>query len=217
MIKNIIFDIGNVLVTVDLVKFRNSIINEGVDEKKFDKFMHSKIFRKAIIDYETGRINTNEFVDFCLIRCGNKLNKKSFIKHFNGMLIRRPQMERFVKNLSKNDDYKLLLLSNTNPLHWKDWKENSPFVAYFDNHAISYKVGLYKPDIRFYKHVLKKYNFNPAETLYIDDREDNCNAAESLGINVIHYKNFDGFKSSFHKKLNDRKLHKEVIVSSPPA
>jgi len=218
LIKNIIFDIGNVLVSVDLIKFRNSIIGEEAGEKKIDRFLKSKIFRKSIIQYETGKINTKEFVDFCVKRCGNGLNRKTFVKHFNEMLIDRPYMFRFVKNLSKKGSYKLLLLSNTNPMHWRYWLENSRFIGYFKNCALSYRIGFYKPDRRIYKFVLRKYNLEPNQTLYIDDREDNCIAAKSLGIITIRYENFHTFKTLFNEMLNhsgSKSLLKKIRLNKP--
>jgi putative hydrolase of the HAD superfamily len=200
VIKNIIIDLGNVLVDVDLIKFRNAIITEGISESKYDRFFNSKLFRKTIINYETGLLDTNYFVKYCIEKFGNGISKKVFIKHFNDMLAARPYMKNFVQDISKNGDYRLLLLSNTNPLHWKYTKENFSYVMRLKNYAISYKLKLYKPDPRIFKYVLEKYKFDPAKTFYIDDREENCVSAQKFGINTLVYKNYSSFIKAFNKK-----------------
>lgn len=182
-------------MNVDLKKFRNAIISEGVDENKYDKLISSKIFRQAIKRYETGFINTKEFVDFCLKRLGNSISKKVFIEHFNGMLVEKPEMKKYIERISNNGDFRLLLLSNTNPLHWNYSCQKFPYILLLKNFAISYRLRLYKPDPRIYKLVLKRYNFEPSQTLYIDDRMDNCIAARSFGIKTIHFTDFKSFKT----------------------
>ena len=203
MIKNIIFDLGNVLVKVDLDKFRKGIISEGVNEETYERFLKSDNFSKFIYRYETGRINTDYFVDSCLKKLDNKINKTKFIEHFNNMLVEKPEMKKFIEKLTSKGNYKFLLLSNTNPLHWK-MRYKFPYILKLRNFCLSYKIKLYKPDVRVFKFVLKKYKFNPFESLYIDDREKNCLSAKSLGFNTIIYKDFLQFKKEFNNFINSK-------------
>lgn len=203
MIKNIIFDLGNVLVKVDLNKFKKDILSEGVDRKKYDIFLKSVDFSNLIFKYETGKIGTGYFVDACLKKLDKKISRKKFIEHFNGMLIEKPLMKEFIESITVNGDYRFLILSNTNPLHWK-MRVNFPYILRFKNFCLSYKIKLYKPDIRVFKYVLKKYNYNPSLTLYVDDRVENCISAGSLGFNTLLYRNFGQFKKEFNKYTHSK-------------
>ena len=210
MIKNIIFDLGNVLVKVDLEKFEKSVFPEGLKEKSYIRFLKSnkgyltKNFRKVIFSYETGRINTTKFVDICLKNLKSGLSKRLFIKHFNEMLVEKPEMKRFIEELTKKTGYRFMLLSNTNSLHWQYVKKNFPYVMSLGTFELSYNLKLYKPDIRVYTTVIKKHKLIPLETLYVDDHEDNCLAARLLGINSILYKDFSSFKKEFKEYLKRR-------------
>ena len=62
-----------------------------------------------------------------------------------------------------------------------------PVFECFDAQVISSEVGLGKPDRRFYEHLLTHCELNPAETIFIDDRKDNVEAAEELGIIPFHF------------------------------
>ena len=201
MIKNIIFDLGNVLVKVDLDKFKEDILSEGVDAGTYNMFLKSDDFYRLIFKYETGKIGTKYFIDSCLRKLDKKISRKKFIEHFNGMLLEKPVMKEFIENITVDGDYRFLILSNTNPLHWK-MRVKFPYILKLKNFCLSYKINLYKPDIKVFKLVLKKYKYNPSETLYIDDRPENCLSAASVGFNTILYRNFDQFSSEFYKYIN---------------
>ena len=203
MIKNIIFDLGNVLVKVDLGKFKRNILSEGVGADTYDRFLKSDDFYRLIFKYETGSISTKYFIDTCLRKLDKKISRKKFIEHFNGMLVEKPEMRKFIEKITENGDYRFLLLSNTNPLHWK-MRTRFPYILRLKNFCLSYKINLYKPDIRVFKFVLKKYKYNPSETLYIDDRSENCMSASYAGFNTISYRSFGQFKKEFRKFTNHK-------------
>jgi FMN phosphatase YigB (HAD superfamily) len=204
VIKNIIFDLGNVLVKVDLEKFRKDILSIGVDERKYADFLNSNVFRSSIYEYETGSISTKEFVDCSIYSLGCGLSRKLFIKYFNEMLVEKKDMKQFVGRLTGKGKYTYLLLSNTNPLHWEFTQKNFPYVMALRNFELSYKLKLYKPDIKVYEIVLRKYRFIPEETLYVDDHLDNCAAAQLLGIKTINFVDYKDFEKEFRIHLREK-------------
>ena len=89
--------------------------------------------------------------------------------------------------------YMVYLLSNTNSIHW-DYVCNNAFNYrgfrvndYFEETFLSFEMHLAKPDKAIFEKVLHEANLLPEETLFIDDSEANCKAAEELGIHAHHY------------------------------
>ncbi len=195
MIKNVIFDLGNVLVGVDFDKTRSLILAEGISKKKYSDFFGKSLRSR----FEEGRVNTREFMDMAYNSFGNKITKIKLKALFEDMFYEIPEMKNFLKKLRRSHKYELFLLSNTNPLHFNYIKKKFAYVNYIDKFILSYKVKMAKPDSKIYKAVLKKFKLNPYETLFIDDLNDNCTAAGKFGIKTICYKNYRTFEKQFRK------------------
>ncbi len=193
MIKNIVFDLGNVLVRVDFVKSRKLLIAAGVDEKCLNNFFSLKT-RKA---YESGKISTPEFLRMAYYGLGKKVSKAKLKILFSDMFAEIPEMKKFLRQLHYEKRFRLFLLSNTNPLHFNYIRINFPYVNLVDKFILSYKLGYAKPDRRIYKTLLGKYKLIPGETLFIDDLEINCKTAEKFGIKTILYQNYSSFIKQF--------------------
>lgn len=199
MIKNIIFDLGNVLVGVDFEMSKGLILSAGVSERKYKNFFGKNIKRK----YESGNIKTSEFMDLAYRRLGNAIPKKKLKELFEDMFYENPEMKRFLKRLFESGKYRLFLLSNTNPLHFNYIKRKFTYINLIDNFLLSYKLKIVKPDAAIYKTVLKKYKLNSVETIFIDDLEENCKPARKLGIKTICYKNYPLFIKQFRQITRD--------------
>jgi putative hydrolase of the HAD superfamily len=201
LIKNIIFDLGNVLVNVEPERFKKGLISEGITEEKYEYFYQQWRRHNSIHQFETGRISQSEFLDFSLNILDCKLNKAKLISHFNKMLVKRNFMKRFLQNFISKNNHNLFLLSNTNPIHWSYVRKEFDYVNLIKHRALSYKLGYYKPDPQIYKKVLRLYNIEPAETLFIDDSSENCESAKTVGIKTIQYKDFKSFKKELKNFL----------------
>lgn len=193
MIKNIIFDLGNVLVGVDFERAKKNILSAGISEKQYIAFFNKDIRKK----YETGNIKTTGFIDSAYTALDRKISKMKLKQLFEDMFFEMPDMKNFLSRLRKSNKFRLYLFSNTNPLHFNYIKKKFSYVNLVDIFILSYKLKMIKPDGKIFKTVLKKYKLNPEETLFIDDLKDNCNAAEKLGIKTICYKNYKTFLKLF--------------------
>ena len=87
-------------------------------------------------------------------------------------------------NLKKKGK-KIYILSNFPGDQFDNFMKENKFLNEFDDMVISGKVGLKKPDKRIYELAIKKFDCNPGKTLFIDDRPENTEAAQNLGINII--------------------------------
>lgn len=100
--------------------------------------------------------------------------------------------------------YNLYLLSNTNDLHWKECAgkftyKGMPMLDCFTQVFLSYRMHLAKPDVEIFQTVLKEAGLKTDEVLFIDDSEENCQAAAKLGIGVCHYVPGDNLEVQLQK------------------
>lgn len=195
MIKNIIFDLGNVLVQVDFAKLKSHLLSAGVKEKDFKRFFNKKIRN----DFELGKITAGEFINLAYHELGEIVSKTKLKELFVDIFEGKPEMKKFLKNLTSQNKYRLYILSNTNPLHFNYGRKKFEYINLVDKFILSYKLKMTKPDRKIFKTVIKKYKLEPAETLFIDDLKENCLAAEDTGMKTICYRNHRTFIKKFEK------------------
>lgn len=189
-IRNIVFDFGNVLFDLDLPAIGREIQRLVGDqyESVRERLQQSGVFEL----YETGGLSTEEFVDAIRFAGPAPLSAGQVIAAWNSIFIGMPA-ERFDMLLRLRRHYNVFLLSNINELHaaWIDdylLREHgiSDFQSrYFDGVYYSHLLRLRKPDQEIYEYVLADAEILPGETLFIDDLEENVNAARTVGIQGI--------------------------------
>lgn len=188
-IKNIIFDFGNVLLNIDpslsAKAFTELGIKEGVD------FWGSPRSFDLRIGLEKGTISPDDFRQGALEMLVEGITAHQVDKAWNALLLDLPaQRVEMLKRLKP--DYRLFLLSNSNQIHYEfympDFEEKFgfPMGDLFEKLWFSHELGIIKPDIGIYKHVLKDAGLTPSETLFIDDTLVNVEAAQSLGMKAWH-------------------------------
>lgn len=181
MIKSIIFDFGDVFIN----------LNKPATQKKLiEKFNYTFNTETDAInrDYETGKITTEDFLSFYTKQIPNA-NKKEIIEAWNAILSDFPKYRLdFIKSLKHKNQFKLILLSNTNELHINWIKENvsffDEFKNCFDQFYLSHEINLRKPNRNIFDFVLEKNLLIPEECLFVDDTTANTATAKSIGINV---------------------------------
>ena len=187
-IKNIIFDLGGVILNLDYSKTDKEFHKLGLNNfsKLYSKKKQSKIFD----DFEKGRFSAEKFI--FLIKQAEKIKIKDsdFVNAWNAMLLEIPKERMdFIKRLKK--DYNIYLLSNTNEIHIKkfeaDLRKNNwlrGFLDCFDQVYYSSKMGMRKPDYDCFNKVLEDHNLKAHETLFIDDSVQHIEGAKKVGINA---------------------------------
>lgn len=188
-IKNIIFDLGGVLV--DLDKQRCVQAFEQIGAVKVAEYVRNHLTADLFLEIETGQITTPEFCDEVrrMDRC--TVTNDKIVWAWN-QLLSGIICEKLHKLKQLKESYRLFLLSNTNDMHWQKCT-NSFFVApyfapkeYFERVFLSYEMQLSKPDKAIFETVLQHANLLASETLFIDDSLENCLSAANLGIHVWH-------------------------------
>jgi glucose-1-phosphatase len=203
MIRNIIFDLGNVLVNVEYARFQRKIFDCGVDEQKYNNFFMGGSYR--LLRYESGEISSDEFVTRCITGLELKLKPDEFSDAFNDMFSEIKPMSEIVKKLAEEGKYNLFLLSNTSPLHFEFIKQKYEFVNLLHKFGLSYEMKALKPESVIYQKAIEHLGIKPEESLFIDDLKENCEGAEKFGIKTICYdkNNHADFEKQFDKLLNN--------------
>lgn len=188
-LKNIIFDLGGVLLNLDVPGCMEKLERVGLCEVR--KWMTGTNESGFFKEYEAGLLTTAQFCKKIRQSVGSQLSDEEIAKIWNSMLKEIPAYKlELLWNLRKN--YNLYLLSNTNELHWQVCTDKFAYKGrqvqdYFVRIFLSFQMHLVKPDTRIFQMVLKEAGLIAEETLFVDDSEVNCQAAASLGINVLHY------------------------------
>jgi FMN phosphatase YigB (HAD superfamily) len=180
MIKNIIFDFGDIFINLDKEATLKALAKFGIHEI-------GKESMKVAYRYEEGKISTEDFVAFFSRQL--KITKNDLIVAWNAILLDFPKDRlAFLKKLAESKKYRLFLLSNTNDLHisWiqNDWGEElyNEFKDCFEQFYLSHEINFRKPNTEIYQFVLNENKLKADETFFIDDTKENTDAAERLGI-----------------------------------
>lgn len=185
-LKNIIFDLGGVLLNIDYQKTKTSFEELGFTE--FDKMYSQYSADMLFSNLETGKVSNDIFYDK-LVQAGNGIvSKEQITKAWNAMLLDfRTGSLAFLEELSKK--YQLYLLSNTNAIHLAAFNEiftretGKPSLdAYFTKAYYSQLVGLRKPNKDIFEFVLSDAGIEAEETLFIDDSYNNIETANEMGF-----------------------------------
>jgi putative hydrolase of the HAD superfamily len=182
MIKNLIFDFGDVFLDLD----KPGAMKNALEIFKIDSLTEEMVAVNCL--YEQGLISTSEFIDF-YCNYFSHISKQDLIDIWNYVLKQFPRYKLdFLKQLYKTGDYQLILLSNTNELHI-DWvrqniKFYKEFKSNFHRFYLSHEINLRKPDKEVFEFVLNKNNLLATETLFIDDTKENTDVASKLGMHT---------------------------------
>lgn len=185
MIKNIIFDLGNVLLNFDPIMYVNTKIS---DREKAQQVYEVVFTGEEWPMLDRGVITEEEAINRM---CGRSTENGELIRSvmYNWYQLLTP-IEDNVKVLKKlkHKGYRLYVLSNFHLSAYENVTNRYGFFKYFDGGIISCKEKLLKPEEGIYKRLIKKYNINPEESIFIDDMERNIESAARLGFKTIHYK-----------------------------
>lgn len=186
VIKNIVFDLGGVIMTLDpaeaLRRFKALGLSDA--ERYLDAYTQSGIFGNL----EEGKITAEDFRSKLSSLTGHELTFDECKHAWLGYRKDVPQRNLDLLKELRAKGYRLILLSNTNPF-MMDWALSSEFYGkgsslndYFDALYLSYRLGIMKPAPDFFRQVLDNENILPEETLFVDDGPRNVEAAGKLGF-----------------------------------
>ncbi len=205
--KNIIFDLGNVILPIDYTlsnqAFERLLVKSG---KLNTKVTTNLYFNPLFQQLEKGLISEQNFYENLCESFGIKASFEEIEHAWNALLLSFPTKNvKFLEMLQAQGKYKIFLLSNTNSMHARAFEQDFlkqfgyDFKTLFTHAYYSQDMGKRKPDADIFLQVLTEQNILPAETLFVDDNLDNRNTALSLGIHVFATQKADDLLDLFIK------------------
>jgi putative hydrolase of the HAD superfamily len=188
-IKNVIFDLGGVIINLDTERTASEMKNLGFInfEKSYTLINQTDLFDLL----EKGLITPDQFRMEIRKHISKPVSDEQIDNAWSAMLLDFPKKRiELIRKAKQN--YRTFLLSNTNKIHFDKYSSDFntdfgfSFNSLFEKTYYSFEIGHRKPDLEIYKHVLKHSNLIPEETLFIDDSETNIKAAQSVGLQTLH-------------------------------
>ena len=188
-VKNIIFDLGGVLLNLDVAQTREAFIKLGVTQiDDLFRLGHAASFFR---EYEVGTISDEEFVEKTRQLAVPGTTHNQIIDAWNVMLLDFPaERVHFLNELKSK--YRIFLFSNTNAIHLQAFQKSYQQVYgtalddHFEKAWYSHVINQRKPDVAAFQYVIKDGRIDAPETLFIDDALVNIEGAREAGLQAIH-------------------------------
>lgn len=207
MIKNLLFDLGGVIMDIRRENCIAALEKLGMENPA--RFLGDYSQTGPFGDLEGGKITPEEFhkimKEFLPPGVSDEEIDKAFNAFLTGIPLRRLETLRKLRK-----DYNIYLLSNTNPIMWSQGideafrQEGKLIDDYFDGMVTSFEAKSMKPDLEIFRRVIEKCGLVPEETIFFDDSQRNLDAAASLGFKTILVEpgqEFAGLLDEYLKKV----------------
>ena len=205
-INNILFDLGGVLLELDIDKTEHQLAK--FRKTKMDHAELESLFYEKLILFEKGAFSEELFINFLLKHSHYKVQALDIINAWNSMLsFITTEKLQCLKQLSKQ--FNLYSLSNNNPIHlqWIEkqnnaMEEGTRFFDLFEEMYFSHLIQIRKPEQAAFELVINDSNILASETLFIDDKKENIDMAQTLGFLTLHLTNMDDLIPQCENLLN---------------
>lgn len=181
--KNIVFDLGGVVFMRDPKKCTEDFLN-------FFSFVRADQMPWFWNEYDRGTRSLEEVKeDLCELNHCDRAKVEDYLQQAIDKQEVIAPTEELIHDL-KAASYRLYVLSNMSK-EFIAFLRKVPVYRYFDGEVVSCEEGVCKPEAEIYRILLSRYELNPKETIFIDDRKENIEAAEQVGITGFHFNRKD--------------------------
>ena len=184
-IKAVLFDLGKVVLDFN---FEPAFHRLSQSVPLTARELEAYFWRSGLeVLYDGGKISSVQFYKEVKRVVRHTLSYKQFKKIWNEVFTPKKDTFALIRRLSPRT--RLVLISNTNAMHYEYVRKKYPILNHFDRLILSFKEKTRKPDEAIYKTAAKACKAMPQEIFYIDDRRDLTEAAKELGFHTFTYKN----------------------------
>lgn len=202
MIKNIIFDLGKVLVDYDFSNFFGKYGIEQIDQKFIEMAPIYELFNQ-------GKISKQEFLQRLKSFLQTEETLQQIEQNWANLFTLEQEMCQLAQYLAR--DYQIFIFSNTDEIHFTHiYQKFKQLQIFGDNLMLSYQLAAIKPHPVAYKLGLAKFSLQAEESLFIDDRIENVHSAQVLGMAAIHHLKYLDTVQQLGKLLNIPHLLQEL-------
>lgn len=194
-IKCLMVDFGGVLGNQDQINFE--ILEDLLDYLDLTK---EEFWRQAEDQYklaQKGEANLNE-----VVAKANEKKVESAVKRildsYREKLVINKEMLELLEQINQKNNVKIICASNTIREYYRINKQKEGY-SHFEETYFSFSMNSRKPEKEFYQTIVKSEDFNKDEYLFIDDQEQNINAAKELGIESVLFEDIEGLKKDLEK------------------
>ncbi|MCI8299219.1 MAG: HAD family phosphatase [Lachnospiraceae bacterium] len=184
MIKNVVFDVGKVLVDFD---WQGLFDRLGFSPQVYDKVANATVLSELWGEFDRSRMSDEEILEGFLKKapdCEAEIMK--FWNNTGNSIKRYDYAFEWIRSLQKKG-YGVYLLSNYPRRVYSQSIHELAFVEEVNGAVFSYEVHSVKPEPEIYEELMKKYQLNPTECVFVDDNRENIIAANKLGMATIHF------------------------------
>ncbi len=183
MIRNVVFDVGGVLVRLRYQPFIDYLAAAGIDMTDLPRWLE----RVDLAAHERGEITGEEMLDRIAAMAARPLDPHELRQRWLDMFDRAQEMFDLAAGLM--GDYRVYLLSNVGDLHWRHLDECYGLEGLTHGVIASFRVGAVKPSAEIYREAERRLGLEPAVTVFIDDLPPNVAGAVNCGWRAIHHRN----------------------------
>ncbi|MBI4458685.1 MAG: HAD family phosphatase [Acidobacteria bacterium] len=184
MIRAVILDLGNVIVPVDFSRCHAALAK--VCPYPPQEVPHRIRSAGLVESFEAGRITPQKFLQEVSRVLAMKVTEAQFWELWNSIFLPETLIpDEFLKGLRRRQ--RLLLLSNTNAVHFAMAKERYPLLGCFDDHVLSYEVGAVKPSPVIYREAVARSGCRAEECFFTDDIPAYVEAARQEGLDAVQF------------------------------
>ena len=180
-IRNIVFDVGNVLVPLNYGPFLAYLTESGVDLTDIPAWLA----RIGLEAHERGELTGEAFLERLADTAGCELDPVRLRSCWLNMFDEAPEMFALATGLMS--DYRVYLLSNIGDLHWAHLDERYGLGGLVHGALASFRTGAVKPHAAIFREAERRFDLEPAHTVFIDDLSANVRGATACGWRGIHH------------------------------
>lgn len=196
MTKCVILDLGNVIVRVDPAQlYKKLLVQPGMHDE-----LESRVRASGLLEeFETGRLGGEEFAAQLCASLQLQLPYSDFCEMWNCILLPETLLpEELLATLASQR--RLLLLSNTNVLHYNCVVERHPMLRHFHDRVLSHEVGALKPDPKIYQAAIERAGCRPEECFFTDDIPAYVEGARMAGIDAVQFHSAEQLRNELRQR-----------------
>ena len=189
MIRNVIFDIGGVMVGFRWADHMREI---GVPDELFDRTANATVYSKNWPEVDLGNLPLSEIIDRCVALDPEVEDYiRGFFEDRTALVYEFDYSAALTKSV-RDAGYGMYFLSNFGKEQFEALYEKLHFFGREDGRVVSYEAHCLKPDDEIYRILLDRYGLKPEECVFLDDVPENVETARRLGFNAIVFESLEG-------------------------